>query len=373
MRLAGCTPSFYMRSRKPFFAVVNAESGVTPSVLHANIRMMDGSPTSPASERRWPPTVVIGRPAGGRVLRIELLQVLSIFSLGLVSAASVAGVWWFLIHGITWFEPLLLLGMTFVTGLGVTLGYHRLFCHRAFSACAPLAAALGILGAMTMQGQISAWVSIHRKHHRYSDRLGDPHSPRPRGAGIAGAVRGFFEGHVGWVMSHVYCVYVDYVRDLRRDPVVRWVDRCYWLWVFASWIIPGFIGLAWYGTAEGYGAGFFAGGPLRTLWQLNCTWAVNSLAHLFGRRPFETRENSRNSALVNTLTMNGEGLHNNHHAFPWSASFALFKGEIDPGYWVLRGFEALGWASKVRVPAASLVAARAAQPTTAPLRSRTSR
>ena len=143
-------------------------------------------------------------------------------------------------------------------------------------------------------------------------------------------------------MSDAYCVYVDYVRDLRRDPVVRWVDRWYWLWVAASWVIPGFIGLAWYGTADGYWAGFFAGGPLRTLWQLNCTWAVNSIAHCFGRRRFETREDSRNSALVNTLTMNGEGLHNNHHAFPWSASFALFPGEIDPGYWVLRGFVATG-------------------------------
>ena len=346
---------------------------MTPSALHAKIQIMDTSRPYPAAERRWPPTIVIGRPASGRVLRIELLQVLSIFSLVLVTTGSVAGVWWFSVHGITWFEPLLLLSVTFVTGLGITLGYHRLFCHRAFIARAPLAAALGILGAMTMQGQISGWVSIHRKHHRYSDRLGDPHSPRPRGAGIAGAIRGFFQGHVGWVMSDAYCVYVDYVRDLRRDPVVRWVDRWYWLWVAASWVIPGFIGLAWYGTADGYWAGFFAGGPLRTLWQLNCTWAVNSIAHCFGRRRFETREDSRNSALVNTLTMNGEGLHNNHHAFPWSASFALFPGEIDPGYWVLRGFVATGWASKVRVPPPHLIAARAAQPTTGPLRSSTSR
>jgi stearoyl-CoA desaturase (delta-9 desaturase) len=105
--------------------------------------MMGGSETSPGAERRWPPTIVIGRPASGRYLRVELLQVLSIFSLVLVTTGSIAGVRWFLIHGVTWFEPLLLLSMTFVTGLGVTLGYHRLFCHRAFSARAPLAAAHG--------------------------------------------------------------------------------------------------------------------------------------------------------------------------------------------------------------------------------------
>src|SRR5262249_36297888 len=153
-----------------------------------------------------------------------------------------------------------------------------------------------ILGAMTMQGQISAWVSIHRKHHRYSDRLGGPHSPRPVGGGLAGVILGLFLGDVGWGGAGAYCVCVGYGRDLRREPVVCWVDRWYWLWIAYSWIIRGFIGLAWYGTAAGFWAGFFAGGPLRTLWQLNCTWAVNSIAHRFGRRRFETREDSRNSA-----------------------------------------------------------------------------
>lgn len=334
---------------------------------------MPTSQSYPHGERRWPPPVVLGRLANGRVLRVDPMQVLSIVSLAAVAAGSFAGVWWFWVHGITWFEPVLLLAWTFVTGLGITLGYHRLFSHRAFVARAPLAAALGILGSMTMQGQIASWVSVHRKHHRYSDRPGDPHSPRPRGEGAAAAIRGFLEGHVGWVILNGYCVYVDYVRDLRRDPVVRWVDRWYWLWVAAGWVLPGFIGLAWYGTMDGYWAGFFAGGPLRCLWQLNCTWAVNSLAHCFGRRRFATHEDSRNNALVNALTMNGEGLHNNHHAFPWSARFALFPGEIDVGYWVLRGFAALGWATKVRVPPPHLIAARATQATAAPLRSSTSR
>ena len=167
--------------------------------------------------------------------------------------------------------------------------------------------------------------------------------------------------------------YVDYVRDLRRDPVVRWVDRWYWLWVAASWIIPGFIGLAWYGTAAGYWAGFFAGGPPRTLWQLNCTWAVNSIAHRFGRRRFETREDSRNSALVNTLTIEAvKGCTTTITPFRGRQGLRFFPGEIDPGYWVLRGFAAMGWASKVRVPTPHLIAARAAQPPR-PLRSSTSR
>ena len=335
---------------------------------------MDTSEAYPAGERRWPPPIVIGRSASGLRLRIDPMQVLSILSLGAVVAGSIAGVWFFWVHGITWFEPVLLLSMTFLTGLGITLGYHRLFSHRAFVARPALAAALGILGAMSMQGQIAAWSSIHRKHHRYSDRSGDPHSPLPHEAGAGAAIRAFIRGHVGWVVSDAYCVYVDYVRDLRRDPVVVWVDRWYWLWVAAGWVLPGLAGLAWYGTADGFWAGFFAGGALRALYHLNCTWAVNSFAHCFGRRRFATHEDSRNNAIVNTLAMNGEGLHNNHHAFPWSARFALFPGEVDVGYWVLRGFVAAGWATRVRVPPAHLVEARAAQATnTGPLRSTTSR
>jgi stearoyl-CoA desaturase (delta-9 desaturase) len=301
------------------------------------------------------------------------MQVLSILSLAAVLIGSIAGVWFFWVHGITWFEPALLLALTFVMGIGISVGYHRLFCHRAFVAHPALAAVLGILGTMALQGPIIGWTSVHRKHHRYSDQAGDPHSPRADGEGLGAAIRGFIHGHVGWVVSDGYSVYVDYVRDLRRDPVVTFVDRWYWLWVALSWIIPGFIGLAWYGTMNGFWAGFFAGGPLRTLYHLNCTWAVNSFAHSFGRRRFETKEDSRNNAVVNALSMNGEGLHNNHHAFPWSARFSLFPGEIDVGYWVLRGFERMGWASRVRVPTPRLIEERAAQATTGPLRSSTTR
>lgn len=315
--------------------------------------------TAPPPERRWPPVMLLGR-AGGVHLRVDPAQVMSIVTLSLVTLGSAVGVWWFWTHGLTWFDVALLVAMKFVTGLGITLGLHRLFSHKAFEAVPALRAALGILGAMTAQGQTTMWCSIHRKHHRYSDLPGDPHSPLPIGPGLAGALRGFVHGHVGWIVSGNFCTYVDYVRDLRRDPVVAWVDRWYWLWVPLGWIIPGLIGAAWYGSWAGYWSGLFAGGALRTFFQLNFTWAVNSLAHWYGRRPFATRDDSRNNPLVNALTMNGEGLHNNHHAFPWSAKFALFRGEIDPAWYVLRAFERLGWARNIRVPAPRLIAARAA-------------
>lgn len=325
------------------------------------------------TDRRWPPPVAL-RVYPGRTLRIDVMQVMAALTLVLMTFGGAAGFWWFWSRGVTWFDLALLVCTTFVTGLGITLGYHRLFSHLAFQAQPWLRATLGILGAMAMQGQILVWTSVHRKHHRYSDQPGDPHSPRPLGPGALGVARGFIRGHFGWTVAGAYCTYVDYVPDLRRDRQVMWIDRWYWLWVALGWLAAGLAGFAWYGSWDGFWSGFFAGGPLRALFQLNFTWAVNSLAHCAGRRRFATRDDSRNNVLVNTLAMNGEGLHNNHHAFPWSARFALFKGEVDLGWLCLRLFERLGWVWGVRAPTPALIARRASQPaSTSGLRSSTSR
>ncbi len=308
-------------------------------------------------ERRWPPAIALRVPLLRRPVRVDPAQAIAVATLAAVGIGSIAGVWWFWVHGVTWFDVALLVLVTWLVGVGITLGYHRLFTHMAFEAKPWLRAALGIIGAAGMQGPIKAWASIHRKHHRYSDRPGDPHSP----AGSGGIVRRFLHSHVGWMVTGAYTVYLDYVRDLWRDPLVGWVDRWYPLWVVLGWVVPGLIGWAWYGGWDGYWAGLFAGGPLRALVQLNLTWSVNSLGHLIGRHPFATSDDSRNSTLVNVSTIIGEGLHNNHHAFPWSARFALFPGEVDTGYWVLRLFERLGWVSNVRIPSERLIRERSAR------------
>jgi stearoyl-CoA desaturase (delta-9 desaturase) len=310
----------------------------------------------PPGERRWPPPLALRIPLSRRRLHIDIAQAIAVATLAAVAIGSIAGIGWFWRHGVTWFDVVLLALTTWLVGVGITLGYHRLFTHMAFEARPGLRAALGILGAMGMQGPIKAWVSCHRKHHRYSDRPGDPHSPLAAG----GLVRRFLHSHVGWMVTSGYTVYLDYIRDLLRDPVVAWVDRWYPLWVVLGWVGPGLIGWAWYGGWDGYWAGLFAGGPLRALLQLNLTWSVNSFAHLIGRRPFATPEGSRNSTLVNIATIVGEGLHNNHHAFPWSARFSLFPGEVDTSFWILRGFARLGWARNLRIPSPQLVARRAA-------------
>ena len=312
----------------------------------------DGNP-------RWPPLILLRRHRGGRSIAVDTMQIGAIGIYLFVVIGSAAAIWWFWTVGLTWFDAVLFVVSTFIVGLGTTLGYHRLFCHKAFEASPGIAMTLGILGAAALQGQIQVWASVHRKHHHHSDQDGDPHSPRPKAAGVRAAISAFVDGHVGWVLSGRFYCYLPYVRDLRKDRLILFIDRSYWIWALLGLILPGLIGAAWHGGWEGFVSGLFAGGILRAFFHLNTTWAVNSLGHLFGHRPFATKDDSTNNVLVNVLSMNGEGLHNNHHAFPWSARFALFRGEIDPGYLILCLLARLGLVWNIKTPSKTLIASRA--------------
>ncbi len=306
--------------------------------------------TDASGNRRWPPLIVTRLPFSRKRVAIDALRIGAILTLTAIVLGTIAGVWWFWTVGVTVFDVVLTIAGMYVAGLGITLGYHRLFSHRAFVAKPWLKAVLGILGASAMQGQILTWCSIHRRHHHHSDTADDPHSPTSGGHGVRGAIAAFINSHVGWYVNGRFFTYVDYVRDIKRDPVIVWVDHWYSLWVVLGWIVPGLIGLAWYGTMDGYWSGLFAGGPIRAFLHLNTTSFVNSICHVTGTRHFNTGDDSHNNAFVNFLAMNGEGLHHNHHAVPWSAKFALARGEIDTGYWVLKGLQWIGAAHSVKVP-----------------------
>jgi len=254
------------------------------------------------------------------------------------------------VQGIGWLEVAVFAVMFMISALGITVGYHRMFAHRALRARPWVRLVLGIWGAMGMQGPILYWVSIHRKHHRYSDELEDPHSPRPRGMGPFATVRGAYHGFVGWIIDGSFCLYTDYVKDLRRDAIVRFVDRYYPAWVLLGILLPGLVGWVWYGTWQGYVACLVAGGPVRLLFTLTAAWYVNSTAHLFGTQPFATSDASRNNRFVNIAAVIGEGWHNNHHAFPRSANFGLQPGQFDIGYAFIRLLARLGWVDRVQVP-----------------------
>ena len=293
--------------------------------------------------------------SGGRVARLNSATLGARATVSAALLASAFAVWWFAARGVGIFEFIVFMAMYLVSAIGVSVGYHRLFSHHAFGAPIVIRAMLGIFGAIAMQGHISYWASIHRKHHRFADGPEDPHSPRRRGGGRMSGIASFYHGFIGWMFDGSFCLYADYVADLTRDPLVRWIDRYYPLWIAGGIVLPGIAGAIWYGTTDGYLSCLLAGGPLRVVYGFVASGLVNSLAHVAGRQPFPTDDNSRNNPIVSTVSLTGEGLHNNHHEFPYSASFALLPGQVDVGFLFIRALARIGWVRDVRlVPTAAI-------------------
>ena len=223
------------------------------------------------------------------------------------------------------------------TGLGITVGYHRLFTHRAFAAHNNVRAVLAIAGAMAIQGPASRWVADHRRHHAHADRPGDPHSP---------VERGLWHAHLGWLFTGERTDIARYAPDVLDDPILAQIERLYVVWVAVSLAAPALIGGVVGGPSHALSGLVFAGLARICLLQ-HVTWCVNSICHRFGSQPFRTRDQSRNNWLVGLFAL-GEGWHNNHHAFPSSARQGLLPGQIDPAWALIRLLERLGLAWDVR-------------------------
>lgn len=264
----------------------------------------------------------------------------------------------------SWLHMGLLVSGYVLTALGITVGFHRLFTHRSFRTGAAVKVVLGALGSMAVEGPILTWAATHRRHHQHSDAPGDPHSPHVtgegegEGGGGAGAVlRGFLHAHFGWFFAPAPAAdsLERYVPDLLRDPVVRRTSRLFPLWVALGLVIPGGVALAVTGSWSEALLGFLWGGGARVFLVHHVTWSVNSVCHLWGTRPFASRDESRNNALFGVLAL-GEGWHNNHHAFPASARHGLAWWQLDIGYMVIRLMGAGGLAHDIRVPDAGRIA-----------------
>jgi stearoyl-CoA desaturase (Delta-9 desaturase) len=231
------------------------------------------------------------------------------------------------------------------TGLGVTVGFHRHFTHRSFKTKKPIRATLAALGSMAIEGPIISWVADHRKHHTFSDQEGDPHSPHVgHEGGWKGALKGLMHAHVGWLFIHTHRgKRMRYARDLIEDPVVSFVDRTFVVWAVGGVVMP--FALGWVIGGSFYAAltGLLWGGAVRMLVVHHVTFSINSLCHFFGKRRFETGDESRNLLWLSLFTF-GESWHNNHHAFPTSAMHGMRGWEIDPSALVIRGLEKLGLA-----------------------------
>jgi stearoyl-CoA desaturase (Delta-9 desaturase) len=260
---------------------------------------------------------------------------------------------WQLWDGLLRLSDVIVFGIMYViTGLGVTVGFHRLFTHRSFKTYPAMRALLGVLGSAAIEGPVISWVADHRKHHAFSDQRGDPHSPHvDHGSGWRGVLRGLTHAHMGWLFIHTERgSHERYAPDLLNDPVAVFLDRTFLAWAISGLGIAFALGAAIGGSLRSGLTGLLWGGAVRMLVVHHVTYSINSLCHFFGRKPFATGDESRNLAWLALPTL-GEAWHNNHHAFPTSATHGFGWREPDFSALVIRGMRLLGLAwDVVHVP-----------------------
>ncbi|HEX3238787.1 MAG TPA: acyl-CoA desaturase [Solirubrobacterales bacterium] len=282
-----------------------------------------------------------GMPAAG-----SMVDRVANFAVTFVPLILIAVAVWQSWGGLLVWEDLLIFFATLIPfGFGITVGFHRLFTHRAFKTTKTMRFVWAVLGSMALEGPVIEWVAYHRRHHQFSDEAGDPHSPHhDHGHGFRGAIRGLFHAHVGWVLfSDEPAEEERYAPDLMADPVVRFVDRTFVLWAVLGLAIPFGLGYLLTGTLVGGLLGLLWGGAVRIFVLHHITFCVNSLCHFFGRRDYETGDESRNVAWLAPFTF-GEAWHNNHHAFPTSARHGLGRAELDPSAALITLMEKTGLA-----------------------------
>jgi len=270
-----------------------------------------------------------------------LVTALPILALGFVA-------WQLWDEALRWSDVIVFLVLYLGFGLGVTVGFHRLLTHRSFETTRWMRFLFGVLGSAAIEGPAIAWVADHRKHHAFSDREGDPHSPHVgHGVGLRGALCGLAHAHVGWLFIHTQRgAKRRYAPDLLADPIVCLVDRTFVVWAALGLAVAFGLGVAIGHSLTAGVTGLLWGGAVRMLVVHHVTYSINSLCHFFGRQRFATDDESRNLLWLAVPSF-GEAWHNNHHAFPTSAAHGLRRFEVDPSALVIRGLEKVGLAWNV--------------------------
>ncbi|MEU8247843.1 acyl-CoA desaturase [Nonomuraea sp. NPDC048916] len=310
---------------------------------------MNSSPIPQAGGSGTAETVTVT--AGRRAVYLVVLVVLPVLLLAL--AVPVAWGW-----GIGPRDVVIAVVMYLISIFGIAIGYHRLFTHRAFKCHRPLRIALMLAGGMAVEGPVTLWTAEHRRHHKYADRDGDPHSPWRYGDDGLALLRGMAHAHVGWFYTARHrSSRRHWVPDLLADPDVRRFDAAYPAVAALSFALPAAVGGLWSMSWAGAWSAFFWGGLVRYAVVHHVTWSVNSIAHTFGERPFRTRDRSSNVWWVAMLTL-GEGWHNWHHVEPTCARHGVLKGQLDPSARLIRWFERAGWAYGTHWPDPARLTAR---------------
>jgi stearoyl-CoA desaturase (Delta-9 desaturase) len=288
----------------------------------------------------------------GQAERVLLGVFIAVPFLALLAAIPVAWGW-----GLGWRDAAIAVVAYVITGLGITVGFHRYFTHGSFKASRPLKIALAVAGSLAIEGPVVRWVADHRRHHAFSDREGDPHSPWRYGETVGALTKGLFYAHLGWMFDVEQTNLRRYTPDLVADRDVSTVARAFPALVATSMLLPaalgGLLSLSWQGALTA----FFWGSLVRVSLLHHVTWSINSICHTLGKQPFRSRDRSGNVWWLALLSF-GESWHNLHHADPTSARHGVLPGQIDLSARVIWAFERFGWASDVRWPTQARLTAR---------------
>jgi stearoyl-CoA desaturase (Delta-9 desaturase) len=252
---------------------------------------------------------------------------------------------------LSWTDVALAVPFYLVSGIGVTVGFHRCFTHGSFKANRPLRIGLALAGSLAIEGPVITWVADHRRHHKYADREGDPHSPWRFGSDWKALSKGLVWAHWGWLLNDERTSKEKFTPDLLADKDFVRIHRLFPALVAVSFLLPaalgGLITMSWIGALTA----FFWASLVRITLLHHVTWSINSICHTFGNEDFEVRDKSRNVWWL-AIASFGESWHNLHHADPTCARHGVLKGQIDISARVIWAFERLGWASNVRWPKA---------------------
>jgi stearoyl-CoA desaturase (delta-9 desaturase) len=294
----------------------------------------------PAAAQSKP--VVEGTKKSGE--QIALYAFVIVPFLAVLAAVPVAWGW-----GLGWTDVALFAVFFTISGFGITVGYHRHLTHGSFKANRPLHIALAVAGGLAIEGPVIRWVADHRRHHAFSDREGDPHSPWRYGNSIPALTKGFCYAHVGWLFDVEHTNREKFAPDLLRDRDIVRVDRLFVLWTAVSVLGPmllgGLITWSWAGALSA----LFWASLVRIFVVHHITWSINSVCHTIGERPFAARDKSSNFWPLAVISF-GESWHNTHHADPTAARHGVLRGQLDSSARLIWIFEKLGWASDVRWP-----------------------
>lgn len=262
---------------------------------------------------------------------------------------------------VSWLDITLAVSLWAITALGITVGYHRFFTHGSFKANRAVKITLAVMGSLAIEGSLNQWVADHRKHHKFSDEVGDPHSPWRFGTDRKAILKGLVYSHVGWLFDGDNTGIDKYAPDIEKDKDLNWMSRHFGIFVAASLLLPavlgGLITWSWMGALTA----FFWAGLVRVAFVHHVTWSINSICHVFGNRPFASRDLSSNVAWLAIPSM-GESWHNLHHVDPTSARHGVLKGQIDISAGLIRGMEKTGLATDVRWPKPERLVKKLANP-----------